>query len=83
MPSNQFNGERNSMVKIHETIKNALLKSKGTMFKLLGLGNVNGPKAHHLYKFMRQKAPENYIQKHEDGPQIISVDGNFAMFLVG
>lgn len=58
MPSNQFNGEKNSMEKIHEIIKNALLKVDGTMFKLLGLGNVNGPNAHHLYKFLRQKATE-------------------------
>jgi hypothetical protein len=67
MPSNQFNGERNSNQKIFHIIKNSLVKTKGTMFKLLGIGMVNGPEATHLYKFIRQKAPENLIVDHEDG----------------
>ena len=67
MPSNQFNGERNFDSKIFDIIKSSLVKTNGAMFKILGRGMVNGPKAEHLYKFLRQKAPENLIKDHEDG----------------
>jgi glutathione peroxidase-family protein len=37
------------------------------MFKMLAIGMVNGPKATHLYKYIRQRAPENHIKDHEKG----------------
>ncbi len=85
MPCNQFNCEKNSLEKIVAMIKNASFKdhASGSMFKVMSFGKVNGPQAHHLYKFLRERAPENNILNHEDGHQIITVDGNFAMFLVG
>jgi len=55
MPSNQFNCERNNLEKIVALIKNAAFKDhgNGNMFKLMNFGKVNGPDAHHLYKFLR------------------------------
>ena len=67
MPTNDFNGERNPNSKIFASIQNSLLKTKGAMFKILAKGEVNGPEATHLYKFIRQRAPESHIKNHDDG----------------
>ncbi len=82
MPTNQFNGEVNANAKIVDIIKNSLDKKKHEMFKVMTMSNVNGQHAHQLYKYIRQVATETHIEKHENGKQIICVDGDFAMFLV-
>ena len=50
-------------------IKNTSFKGlpHTSMYKIISFGKVNGPKAHDLYKFIRERAPENNILNHADG----------------